>query len=417
MAGQTAGGYTVAGTPPQVGGPQVGSAPIQNPQAQVVPFRVATTERNELVLNLTNLTALATAVGEQTVENQIPGSGYLYGLYLEAIINSGTNSATVVWAEDAPFSLVSQVSLRDVTGPIIDTMDGFSLYWMSRYGGWTAVAPDFTSFIPPTVATAALPAYASSDTNVANIVPGAVATAGTARFHLKVPVALNRRTLLGLQGNQDRAQAYVLRTNVAPTGSFYRTPPTTPQAPVYKVHYESYAVPNAQNNQGIQNQVIPPFYGVIPYITKSVNANAPIANSTVNHYLQRLNTTIRTIMLVARANNGVATARADMEAQLPSNVQFKVGNQVIYNETVQARRKLMFDRYGFDAPAGVLVYDRIHDFSNLAGSELGFDWIWAQNIVDAQFQISYGNFTPSTPSLTVVTSDMVVPEGMNLLAA
>jgi hypothetical protein len=67
----------------------------------------------------------------------------------------------------------------------------------------------------------------------------------------------------------------------------------------------------------------------------------------------------------------------------------------------------------------VLVYDRIHDFGNLAGSELGFDWIWAQNIVDAQFQISYGAFTATTPpaSLTVVTSDMVVPEGMNLLAA
>jgi len=65
-----------------------------------------------------------------------------------------------------------------------------------------------------------------------NVVTGAGATGGSYRFHLWVPVGLNRRDLRGVLGNQDRAQKYSLRTDIASGtgaagGPLYVTAPTT----------------------------------------------------------------------------------------------------------------------------------------------------------------------------------------------
>jgi len=179
-------------------------------------------------------------------------------------------------------------------------------------------------------------------------------------------------------------------------------------------HYESYVVPNPANDQGQPQQVIPPFYGVIPYITKSISPNAPVGGSTVNHFLQRINTTFRCLILVLRSNGLRATA----EANLPTNLQLRIGNQSIFNELPAYRRDVMFRRYGFDAPAGIFVYDMVHDFDGRGGAELGNDWFWTQQLTEAQFIITYpAGFGSTNNTLTIITLDMTVPAGMNLYAA
>lgn len=381
--------YTVAPTPAQIGSPTTGQPPLDPQTAQPVPWRVATLERAESI----GQTSLLLLTSEQQVENIIPGTGLINGFDLFVNAPAAGNAATVVFAEDAPYDALSSVILKDVTGELINA-DGFSLKVATRYGGWE----------PSNHA-------ASVDAGVYALTAGVGAgLGGSFSYHQKLPVIINRRTGLGLLGNQDRGQQYTVRHNYAASGNIYTTPPTTLPTMTVTRMYESYAVPNAVNDNGIPNQVLPGMYGIIPYITKSVSEAVPQGGATINHYIRRVGNVIRTLVLVFRSNG----SRASAEANLPTTIQLKVGNETIFTEPWQYRRMLMYDRYGFDAPPGVLVYDFIHDFFNRAGYEFGNDWLWTQNISNFQFIISYpSGFGSTNNSLTFVTSDMVVPQNVN----
>lgn len=382
---------TVAPSPSMVGSPSVGPAPVQAPQRGYIPFRIATLERAEII----GQTQFTMTTAEQVNEVTVEGTGYIYGFVIDVNCVTASNAATVAYQEDAPYSAASQIILKDVTGEIVN-MDGFSLEMACRYGSWKVY--NFES---------------SSDTNIYSKTSGSGGTGGSFRFQLVIPVALNRRTLIGILGNQDRAQQYQLRINLAASTAVYSTSPTTLGTVTYTRTYESYAVPNMTNDLGIRNQVAPSHYGTIHFLTKTLSEASPLGGSTVTHYLRRLGNTCRFIILILRANGSRATA----ESNLPTNIQVKLGNQPVFNETVQYRRQLMYNRYGFDAPGGVLTYDWLHDFSEKAGAELGSDWLWTQNLVLAAFQNVYpSGFGSTNNSLTVVTSDMIVPAGVNLYA-
>lgn len=381
--------FTVAPTPAQVGSPTTGQPPLDPQTLPPVPWRVATLERAENI----GQTSLLLTTSEQVVENVIPGTGFINGFDLYVSAPTAANAATVVFAEDAPYSALSSIILKDVTGELINA-SGFHLKLACRYGGWE----------PSNHA-------ASLDTAVFNQVTGVGAgLGGSFAYHQKLPVIINRRTGLGLLGNQDRGQQYTVRDNYSASAGIYATPPTTLPTMTTTRIYESYVVPNAVNDNGIPNQVIPGMYGIIPYITQSVAEAVPLGGATINHYLRRVGNVIRTLILVFRSNG----TRANAEANMPSTIQLKVGNETIFTEPFQYRRALMFDRYGFDAPPGVLVYDFIHDFFNRAGFEFGNDWLWTQNISNFQFIISYpAGYGSTNNSLTFVTSDMVVPQDVN----
>jgi hypothetical protein len=380
--------FSVAPSPVQVGSPQSGSPPLDPPLSGYVPFRFGTLERSEMI---PQSNAVFTA-SEQTIEIQVPSTGFVYGFDVIYSCITASNAATVVYAEDAPYNAASNIMLGDVSTPIIQA-DGFSLKLAARYGGWEPF--NQASSLDPSV-------YSST----AGVGAG---LGGSFLFHLKIPIATNRRSLLGLVGNQDRGQAYRMQTNLAASANVYTTPPTNPGTVVISRVYESYAVPNAQNDAGVRQQYLPPTYNIIPYITKTVSEALPIGGSSVNHYLRRVGNVIRCLILILRS----AGSRTTAEANMPSNIQLKVGNQVIFNESTGARRAKMYDRYGFDAPAGVLVYDFIHDFALTAGNEQGLDWLWTQQITQFQFIITYpaGMGSAANNSLTFVTVDMVVPEG------
>ena len=396
MAPARSGDFSVAPSPPLVGSPTVGQPPIDpNMQGGIVPFRMATLERSE---NVGQTGPIALVSAEQVVDTTLPGSGFLYGadLFVQGVTSG--NSATVVFHEDAPFSALSSIMLRDVNGILCD-LDGFSLEMAARYGGWRRYL-----------------GVSSSDTALWALTAGGGGTGGSFTFHAMLPIVLNRRTLVGLLGNQDRAQLYALRHNLASSaaaasGPIYTTAPTTPPNVTLTRLLETYVIPNAINDNGRPNQIVPAHYGTLPYLTRSLSDAAPLGGSQVSHYLRRIGNVIRTVILIFRSNGSRATA----EANMPTAIQFKIGNETIFIEPYQYRRHLMYQRYGFDAPSGVLVYDFIHDFSNFAGFEFGNDWLWSQNLSQVQFIISYpSGFGSTNNSLVFVTSDMIVPPGANV---
>ena len=177
--------------------------------------------------------------------------------------------------------------------------------------------------------------------------------------------------------------------------------------------YENYAVPAAANAQGTPQEVMPPKFGVLHYLTQVRSPSAPVASATVNHFLPRLGNTIRYLILVFRDGNG-ATARTDVGANTPTQMKFLLGDTPIFSESWAYRRALMFSRYGFDAPAGVIVYDFITDIVERAGAELGDDYIFTNGLVNAQFEIAYPAGWAANSSLTIITDDLVVPAGIDL---
>jgi hypothetical protein len=374
-------------------GPAIG-APMQTPPVdapsggQVIPFRRATTERVGI---LPAENAVTVTAAEIPIQRTIEGSGYLFGILLRVVVTTSGNAATVAFFEDAPASGLSSVILEDVNAQLVN-VQGYDLYLANLIDRQYAVRFQDQS----------------TNTNLFQLVTGAGGTGGSYATTLRVPVGTNRRDLRGVMGNQDRAQKYFLRTNIAShavgaTGPVYTTAPTTPGTMTIEKYYENYSVPNAKSPTDSPQEQIPPDFGTIHYLTSTLADAIPLGGSQVNHYLRRIGNTIRWVAVVLRSNS----TRANAETNFPTNLQFKVGEDTLFNESWNYRKALMYERFGFDLPNGVIVYDALHDFAAAAGFEIGDDYYHTQALVNAQLIATYpAAFGSTANSLKFVTDDL-----------
>jgi hypothetical protein len=358
------------------------------PQRQV-PFRLATLERTETL----PLVQQQITLSQQPIQSVVEGTGYLFGIMLDVINTTSANAATVAFFEDAPQSAIASVVLSDPSGDVVN-LSGFDLF----------------------LSNLAHKNYAYRDTEASTEIFSQTSGAGAGlggsfSFQLRVPAGINRKTLLGILGNQDRSVKYSLRTDIASGGAssigpIYTTAPTTQGTVVINKYNENYAVPPMVGPAGPQ-QIFPDGFGTLSFLTSTIDSAAPIGGSTVNHYLRRIGNTIRYIILVFRING--ARAAVNTPANNPSRIQLKIGDTDLFNESWRYRRGEMFRRFGFDWPAGVLIYDAEHDFVPGAGNELGMDWYNTQNVNTAQFIITYpAGFGSTNNSLKFITSDLAL---------
>lgn len=354
-------------------------------QAPMIAFRDATLERTDVIPGF-SLTMGAAASRQEFI---VPGSGYMASLLLNIALTTGANTLNVVAAEDAPYSVLDTVVLRDVNGELV-YLQGFDLFianlcdkvYSNRF---LDQSPDPVVFSP--------------------VVGGAGLTGGQFTFTIRVPIILNRRDLIGLLGNQDRAQAYFLRTDISALAQVFTTAPNNANTLTVNKIYENYSVPNANTPNGQAQQIIPDSYGTLHFTTAVQSDQPPTGGATVNHYLKRVGNTVRWLALIFRING----VRSTVEANQPTAVRFKVGDDTIFNETYWYRRALMFERYGFAFPNGVLIYDAMHDFEAGAGNEIGKDYYHTQALQNAQFQISYpAAFGSTNNSLRIITDDLAL---------
>ncbi len=370
-------------------GSTVPAAPVKEGQTRPrIPFRVATLERGELLANV-GPTALTAAT--QPVESTIEGNGFYFGVLLDWLNTVAGNAAAVAFFEDAPQSALAQVILRDPSGEIVN-LSGFELF-MANLAHKNYAVRGFEA------------------SNLFAATAGAGATGGSMSFAVRVPAGINRQSLLGILGNQDRSVKYQLRTDLAAgtasaTGPIYTTAPTAAPGsviPTITRVYENYAVPPRTAPNGLENQLIPDGFGSLCYLTSTLSEAAPLGGSTVTHYLRRLGNTSRYLILIFRSNNSRATA----EANAPTRISLKISDAVVYTESYRYRRWVMQERYGFDFPNGILVYDFMHDAVPGAGAERGMDWMNLQNTNLMQFEITYpAGFGSTANSLKIVTSDV-----------
>ena len=358
-----------------------GPVVTQQNGAPRLPFRRATVERCSILPAESGTLGAAFIPIERTIE----GTGFLYAIRLQLVATAAGNIANVAFTEDGPWNALNSVILRDVNGEILNVPNGYYLYLSNlaqkNYAArWLDQSTLFSS------------------------VTGTGGTGGSFTVWYDVLIGTNRRDLLGILGNQDRAQKYSLRTDIAALSQIYATAPTAAPTFVLNKLYENYSVPLPVGPSGIGQQVLPDGYGTVHFTTVTTSDSVPAGGTTVNHYLRRIGNTVRFIILVFRSNGSRATA----DANAPTLLTFKVGDDTVFTETYAMRRSKMFERYGFDWPAGVLVYETLHDFSSDAGFELGDDYWHTQALVNAQFQIAYpSGFGATNNSLNIVTDDLV----------
>jgi hypothetical protein len=392
--------YVLAPMAGGAGGPTVVQNEGNKPTTAggVIPFRRATTPRTAIITP----TAGTVSAVQQPIQIVVEGTGYMIGINLSVHIETAANAAAVAYQEDAPWNALTSVILSDVTGELVNT-DGYGLYLQNVYGGW-GTATSLTA--------------QSTDTKVFEKLAGAVGRGGSVQAHLRVPVAIRTRDYLGAVGNQDRSIKYQLRTDFNTTAGLYSVAPTTPGALSINRTYESITVPGPVNAVGIPQQTEPPNHGVLAFWTQSRSPSDPVGGSTVNHYISRLGNTIRMWVLQLRSNGSRATA----ELNMPSRIQLLLGDTNIFTEDTFYRRRVMYDRYGFDVVAsgtqGCLVYDFALDILPLVGGEAGLDWLWSNGLANAQFQITYpAGFGAANNSLIIYTHDLIVPDDVDIYAA
>jgi hypothetical protein len=397
---------------------QMQTAAINPNQQQRVAFRAATMERID-ILAAENNVALTSSLNP--IQRTVEGAGYIYAIMLDISATSATSTAASVaaYTEDAPFNVFDTLSISDANGELWN-LSGFESWVVNVCSREDADPPPTSnadgSALPSSTGTGGVGTTASQDPNfVLNV--GAVGTASTGasaggnfRFPLRLKLATNRRDLTGILGNQDRSQKYQLRTDISASTVIFSTAPSSLPAVTVNKFYEEYSIPLPTAPDGTPQEVFPASFGTLLFHTRQTAAAAPANGSQVSHFLQRIGNTIHFLALIFRsATASTSTAiRGNADVNPPTAISLKLGEDVVFRETWNYRRVLMFERLGYDAPRGVLLYDWIHDMGPFAGFELGDDLIHTEALVNAQFLVTYPT-TASTwqagSSLKFITRD------------
>ena len=78
--------------------------------------------------------AKLTLAAGSTTQIQLQTNAFLESLILDFVMTTAGNSATVAFANDAPFNVISQIKLDDPAGQsIVAPITGFQLYTLNKY--------------------------------------------------------------------------------------------------------------------------------------------------------------------------------------------------------------------------------------------------------------------------------------------
>lgn len=215
---------------------QLQTPAVNTPSKTRVPFRAATLERVDILAG----ESLAMTASTQRIERTLEGAGYIYGVWLDVNATAATSTAASVpaYAEDAPFNVLDSVIFRDVNGEICN-LQGFNVWLADCINGWAKNTPATGNApgaaLPSATGTGGIGTTASQDGNIVlNVGSVGLASTGASaggnfRFPLRVPVATNRRDLLGI----------LLSTRIAPrnTASVPMSRPVAPSSVLRLPHF------------------------------------------------------------------------------------------------------------------------------------------------------------------------------------
>jgi hypothetical protein len=347
----------------------VGSGGSSGAPQAVVPFLAGSYEYTEPMF-----TDVVTP-GVNAVENlhNITPGGFLRGVYLE-LTSTGGSLGTGVLNPDAPWSIISSVSLESIDGtPILYPMSGYQAYLFSRFtrtwDGDPGTDPAFSASVNPA-------------------------------FRLRFFV--ESRMSLGCLPNTDARAQYRFRytVNAFNPGIVTTTGSATAPSCTFKGYLETWAQPPATDLAGNPIAQIPDGLAVQRFTSRQ--ANLPTVSGIMTVQSNRVGNLIRTIILEFRDNTPGYALRTDLTGD-PLRLRLDNTQLASYNRT-----RLDYDMdafYNLDAPSmptrptGVYVLHRWHD----PGSMTGPYWLPTTEASYLTFEINGG---PSGGSVSILTEDL-----------
>lgn len=357
-------------------------APAQEgqPPAQggAIPFEVGSNLYREPPF-ATQTQALG-ASSQEYVFNITPG-GFLRGIVLQVTSTGGVLGTTAALVADAPFSVLENVSIEDISGgPILYPMNGFAAAmrqkWLSPWLGDPALRADFSSSINPA-------------------------------FTLQLPVEV-RRTLAVLANTDARAQ-YRLRFTIAPlVGGLVdvSTGVTSPTVTV-KAYFETWGQPDLQDLLGNPIDGIPD--GLIG--SRFVMHEVPVivsGSNVIRHTL--MGNEIRGLIWIIRNSLG---ARINLTDALAGPIDFRQDNRRLWKMTptqLVEEMNVFYEMLGsgqWTRNTGVYVVPR---FRNL-GSDIGEYWQQTVEQTLLQAEFSGADLSSNSPGTLEIIYDQLAVAG------
>lgn len=314
---------------------------------------------------------------------ELPAYGYARAIVLVVKATGGVSTPAVVFAEDGPFSVLSNIFYGEPNGAIIDEFSrGFHLYLANKWGGyqWSADPKQDPDYLADTAT-------------------------GNFTFIVRIPLEINLRDGLGALPNQNAAAAFKLRFQIADSGTVYTTPPGTTLPSVnVKAYLEAWDQPEVSTG-GQSNQTTPPAMNTTQFWSE---LEIDSAGGIQKLRLTRMGNYLRNLIFVVRRGN---TSRANGDTDWPDPLTLYRDTAPIDQIARVLWRKDMKERSGYvntiETPGGldkgVFVYDFMHEFDGHYGKEIRDQWM--PTISSTRLEIQ-GQFAAQADHLTVLVNDV-----------
>lgn len=256
---------------------------------------------------------------------EVDPNGFLAGLWILVEGTTAANAAAVVFAADSPFNALDLVNFQDTNSqPLVGPMNGYDLYLVNKYGGYSFQGDPQSS-----------PIYLET--------AGAGATGGSFAFILWVPAELVRRDALGALPNKSASSTFSLNLRLAPSATVYTTPPTTLPPVRVRVLLEGWQDPNVADIRGNAVTPNPPGVQTTQYWHKQ---NYTLASGSLNQRLLGIDSLVRNLIFVARDENN---ARAQGDSEFPDPFTLLYETSQIVNRPRTFWRHFIAAHYGYTA--------------------------------------------------------------------
>jgi hypothetical protein len=256
-------------------------------------------------------------------DTQIPPTTLLRCIYIEVTAVAAGNSATVVFAADAPANVFSSVNFHDAQGTsIVGAFDSFTLAMAQKYFSGQTNSDPMTSAVYSATA-------------------GSGGSGGSFSVVFRVMVEAVSRTGVGSQINTDTQSPLVLSLTLNQGSAIYATAPTAQPTVSCVVSYGGY-----WNQSGSPNSfATPTAVGTLNYVNWT-NYTGLAGQQQFQLSNIGLGNSVANLMFVNRATAG--NARSDADFANPLQVAYR-GN-VLGQFSQMLWKQLMSEAYGYGGP-------------------------------------------------------------------
>jgi hypothetical protein len=355
-----------------------GTAPNSQQSTPMVPFTVGSNQYEEPPFVTT--TQLLDGNSHETVVNITPG-GFLRGCILQVTSTGGVIGAGVL-ANDAPWTILSSVSIEDISGgPILYPLSGFAAYCVQKYlRPW------------------------DGDPSKRAVFSNTVNPAFTLRLMVEV------RETLAVVANTDARAQYRLRFTIAPSGNTFTTAPTTLPTVTVKGSFLTWAQPDLQDLLG--NAIEPTPEGMIA--SRFVMHELPqlnAGNNVIRHTL--VGNEIRGVVWIIRNSvlNGALGTRVDLTDANAGALDFRLDNRRLWKRNPTQLVEEMTVYYEQLANAtwtrdtGVYAVSRYRD----PGRVLGEYWLQTVEQTLLQLEINGSDLGANVPgSFEIIYDELAI---------